>query len=101
MGVFQPYLDEVKKNYEERLSVLPKKQKMVLMGKKETINDRLSKIVREWDNSSVESQVNQTKISSVLREFVNLGLTHDEAKAWLKNEPNYPADVFSHEPQNR
>jgi hypothetical protein len=61
--------------------------------KKATFEERIAKLNRELDNMLIgENQSKETP--EQLRKF---GLTTTEAKAWLKQEPNYiPTDDFLH-----
>jgi hypothetical protein len=59
------------------------------------INEALEKMLR---GSSSEAVSEETTPEQLARLF---GLTLDQAKTWLENEPNFASDRFLHEPRNR
>jgi glycyl-tRNA synthetase alpha subunit len=84
---------------------LRKKDRVNRMKKRETIDERLNRLNREFDEilenagtDNSEYHANETTPKQLMKSF---GLTAKEAKAWLKREPSFPADEFSHEQQNR
>jgi hypothetical protein len=78
------------------------------MKKKETLDERLSRLNSEWDATLRELGVypescNRNKNDNDDVNYLLLfGLSHKEAKAWLEHEPNYsPSDDGYHEGSNR
>ncbi len=73
------------------------------MKRKETIKERLAKLNRELDFSlgkRIENG-NERPVDN-LRRLIDMGLTSDEAEAWLEQERNFvPSDDSYHEPSNR
>jgi hypothetical protein len=72
--------------------------------RKETIDDRLTRLNKYWDEVLANTIIGneEDKIDETTpQQLTQFGLTKKEAKAWFKNEPQYPTDVFSHEPKNR
>jgi hypothetical protein len=68
------------------------------MSRKETIDERLTRINKQFDellgNSSTVGKKEESNLEQITRHF---GLTVSEAKVWLKQEPNYkPADEKKH-----
>lgn len=74
------------------------KAKVMWMRKKETIEDRLDRISKEFDTFC--NQESKSEARDNLNSLMHLGLTKKEAKSWLKHEPNFPSDASYHEPQN-
>lgn len=69
------------------------------MVKKNDFVERLDAI-----NKKLDEMLNDVccEISvSVPKDLAVFGLTLNEAKSWLKNEPNFSSDVSYHEPRNR
>jgi hypothetical protein len=66
--------------------------------KKDTIDEKLTRLLTDFDRMLNNHKADQT----VLKRLVRLGLTPTEAKAWLRQEPNFmSSDDGYHEPQNR
>jgi len=75
------------------------------MTKKETIDERLTRLNKEFDellaNAGIDNnefQIDETTPQQLINFF---GLTAKEARAWLKQEPRFPTDISLHEPKNR
>jgi hypothetical protein len=70
---------------------------------KETPIDRIERINREFDALLNHRDFpEKTTEQSIPKHLLKFGLTLNEAKSWLKKEPNYkPADESLHEPPNR
>jgi len=70
--------------------------------KKDLLAERLAKI-----NAALEEMLGESPSRSVYEETTPeqlgklFGLTIDQAKAWLENEPNFTSDRFLHEHRNR
>jgi hypothetical protein len=65
--------------------------------KKESVDERLTRLNKYWDtvlsDSGIADEQTQTD-ETTPQDLIKLGLTPKEAKAWLKNEPNYPIRRF-------
>ena len=73
------------------------------MKKRETVDERLRRINKEFDELLSNTGISDNKVSaktSTLEQLVRFGLTPDEAKDWLSNEPNYNRRNFTGK-QNR
>jgi hypothetical protein len=69
----------------------------------DSIDERLNKLIRDFDELLGKRQktVFENDINNLDR-LIDLGLTTDEAKYWLEQEPNFmPSDDSYHEPSNR
>lgn len=57
---------------------------------KDTIEKRLDDLIRDFDELlGRHDEVEPSGIVETSKKLVSFGLTIDEAKAWLSNEPNY------------
>jgi hypothetical protein len=57
----------------------------------DAIDDRLAKILEEFNRMLGKPEKDEDALSKLIR----LGLTPNEAKTWLENEPNFiPSDEF-------
>jgi hypothetical protein len=74
------------------------------MPKKEVIDDRIDRLNKHWDDVLTHAGLDKELVEiheTIPEELMKIGLTIKEAKAWLKKEPQYTTDAFSHEPKNR
>jgi hypothetical protein len=58
------------------------------LKKKETPLERIDRINKEFDAMLSSGSVEEKKVS-IPNDLLRFGLTHREAKSWLKKEPNY------------
>ena len=67
-----------------------------------SIDERLHKLAEEFRKFVNDEQPVIKVPETTPKELsVKFGLTLKEAKAWLKNDPDFSSDVSYHEPQNR
>jgi hypothetical protein len=67
--------------------------------KKETIDIRLDRLGREFDELLGNHQLinNDEDRTAKIKRLLHFGLTKEEARGWLKSEPNYkPTDESLH-----
>ena len=65
------------------------------------IRDELHRLSEEFKKLVGEATPEQSIEKTTSEQLTKFGLTTNEAKAWLNNEPNFSSDVSYHEPQNR
>ena len=65
-----------------------------------SIDERLSRLKEQLDKLlNSDSLVEPDEATSPEHIADVFGLSHSQAKAWLKKEPNYSSDVSYHEPR--
>lgn len=69
------------------------------MERKKTPEERIDRLNEVLDSMLHKDEISKGKRNNAI--LIHFGLTDEEAKAWLKREPNFPADEISHEPPNR
>ncbi len=65
------------------------------------IRDELHKLAEEFKKLANESQKIGKCEKTTPEQLAKFGLTFNEAKTWLEDEPNFSYDASYHEPQNR
>lgn len=66
------------------------------------IEEKLKKLNAEFSALLGDSQLKtEDNENRDFEKLIRCGLTKNEAKAWLKHEPNFSSDVSYHEPRNR
>jgi len=65
----------------------------------ETIDERLRKLSKEFDKLLGKTEEQSTERN--IDRLIHFGLTLNEAKSWLKQEPNYvPSDESKHDDES-
>jgi hypothetical protein len=65
------------------------------------IRDELHRLSEEFKKLLDEPDDTFSLDKTTPEQLAKFGLTHDEAEAWIKDEPEFSSDVSYHEQQNR